>query len=535
MKPKIIIFLVFILAFSLRLYGLNWDQNQHLHPDERFLTMVVNDLKLPVSLSQYFSTATSPFNPYNYPQYQFFVYGTLPLFITKVIAVIFHLDTYDHIVLLGRFLSAAFDSVNIILLYYLSRKKVWPSLFYALTILPIQLAHFFTVDTFLSTLLLATFTLLSYNLFWAAAITFALALSCKIYAILFIPIFGLFILRQKKASSILSLSFIVLLLSFITFRFFSPYTFTGLFSLNPDFISSLKTLASFSDPHGWFPPSIQWLSKTPILFSLQNIVFFGLGLSLTIVFLISLFKTKKDYLFWFSLVWILLIVVIEGSQQAQTMRYFLPIYPFIILIAFSNSSKLFKPVLILQFLIVISFLTIYSVPHSRVQATNWIYKNIPLNSTISSEYWDDALPLGYSPYQSLSLPFYDPDTPEKWQKLNQQLNQVDYLIMSSNRLWGSIPLVPERYPQTSKFYQDLFANNLNFEKLVEINSYPGFRLPIKNCYYLGPTNMPGDNSWLAINQCGFPGIYFRDDTAEEAFTVYDHPKVLIFKSDNINQ
>ena len=36
------LFLVLILAFVLRIYGLNWDQGNHLHPDERFLTMVAS-------------------------------------------------------------------------------------------------------------------------------------------------------------------------------------------------------------------------------------------------------------------------------------------------------------------------------------------------------------------------------------------------------------------------------------------------------------------------------------------------------------
>ncbi|KKR67231.1 MAG: putative membrane protein [Microgenomates group bacterium GW2011_GWA2_40_6] len=77
-ENKIILLLIVLLAFSLRIYGLNWDGGFHLHPDERFLTMVASDIKLPSSISQYFSTAASPLNPGNYPSYQFFVYGTFP-------------------------------------------------------------------------------------------------------------------------------------------------------------------------------------------------------------------------------------------------------------------------------------------------------------------------------------------------------------------------------------------------------------------------------------------------------------------------
>ena len=39
-KHQIILGLIFVLAFVLRIYGLNWDQGFHLHP-ERFLTMLV--------------------------------------------------------------------------------------------------------------------------------------------------------------------------------------------------------------------------------------------------------------------------------------------------------------------------------------------------------------------------------------------------------------------------------------------------------------------------------------------------------------
>lgn len=235
----------------------------------------------------------------------------------------------------------------------------------------------------------------------------------------------------------------------------------------------------------------------------------------------------------------------QGSQFAHTMRYFLPIYPFIciLLVYFIVQSKLSQNViniiLFIQIFFVVCFLSIYSHPHSRVQASEWIYKNIKTSSKITNEYWDDPLPLylpnsNPSKYQGTMLPLYDPDISEKWQKLGPTINETDYIIMSSNRLWGSIPLVPQKYPITSKFYQDLFDEKLKFKKIIEINSYPGISLSfLKKCYYFGPTNFPyitHSNSWFTVDdQCNHPGIYFRDDTAEEAFTVYDHPKVLIFR------
>lgn len=556
-KQIILLFLIFVFALSLRLYGLNWDQNQHLHPDERFLTMVATDIHLPSSLTQYFNNTASPLNPYNYPQYQFFVYGTFPLFLTKTVAVILRQDNYDQITLIGRCLSAIFDSFNVFLLYFLVKKVIknkfviLPSLIYTLCVLPIQLSHFFAVDTYLNTFILATFTLLSYGNFPLAAVTFAFALASKISAVYFVPIIFLFLLRKylskKHLSSAVFLTIICPLITFVVFRILQPYSFSGLFRPNPLFISNLKTLELEGSPGGYFPPSVQWLSKIPLLFSLQNIAFWGLGLPLFIIFLISIFRIKflkSPVIVGYSLIWILLIYFYQGSQFAHTMRYFLIIYPFVCLLAGFYLSKInrkfISAIVILQLLISLGFLSIYSRPHSRVQASDWIYQNISAGSIITNEYWDDALPLNLpegSPniYSEITLHPYDPDSPGKIQTLMSQTNAADYIIMSSNRLWASIPKVPGLYPLTAKFYRDLFNNQLNFTLAKTIYSYPGFNLPLmKNCYLFGPTNYPGtNNNWFTIDKnCRYPGIYLRDDTAEEAFTVYDHPQVLIFQKNH---
>jgi len=537
MKNYYKLIIIFILALSLRIFGLNWDQGQHLHPDERFLTMVTADIKLPSTIFDYFNTSLSPLNPYNYPSYKFFVYGTLPIFLVKVSSVWLHLDNYENIVFVGRVLSAVVDSFNIILLYLLSinifknKKQIYiASLLYALCVLPLQLSHFFTVDTFLSTLLLATFTLLVYNLFPLAAITFGLALACKVSAIYFVPIIFIFIFFKPK-------TIIYGILTVITFRIFQPYAFIGLINLNPDFINSLKTLAQFSKTLDYYPPGVQWLSiGNPLLFSLKNIVFWGLGLPLTIGILFSI-KKLNNKIIYISLFWILLLFAYQGSQTTPTMRYFLPIYPFLCLFFayLSKDNKYQKIFIIFHLIFGLLFLNIYSHNHTRVDASKWIYQNVPSGSIITNEYWDDPLPLNIksynaSVYNGLTLSPYDPDSAQKIDNLYSQINSADYIVMSSNRLWHSIPF-STIYPLTSKYYSDLFSGKLNFIKVFENNSYPGLSLPLDKCYYFGPTNFPGiKNDWFSIDSnCLYPGIYLRDDSAEEAFTVYDHPKVLIFQ------
>jgi hypothetical protein len=45
-KDRWVLFSIIIFGFCLRIIGLNWDQGQHLHPDERFLTMVASTIFL---------------------------------------------------------------------------------------------------------------------------------------------------------------------------------------------------------------------------------------------------------------------------------------------------------------------------------------------------------------------------------------------------------------------------------------------------------------------------------------------------------
>jgi len=526
------LFIVLILALIFRLYGLNWDQNQHLHPDERFLTMVTQAVKLP------------SVDPYE-AGYDFFVYGTLPLTIVKIVSSFVIIDKldYNNITLVGRIVSTFFDLGVVFLIYKISEnifdKKIGllAAFFYSISVLPIQLSHFYAVDTFLNFFIVLSFYILvsliiskqlanSLVLNTLLGIALGLSLASKISSVLFIPVIflGLLFKSLKEKKLLFSAYCLVPIVFFAYFslRFVDPHVFTN------QFVENLKQLKSFDNPNGYFPPAIQWIKIKPIIFPLKNMVLWGLGLPLGILAILGVFNlaivlirefrqsnnlTVRQLSSLLILFWILFLFFYQGVQFSKAMRYFLPIYPFLAIIAanFFQSivkSKLFRVVCYVLFLIYpLSFLAIYSRPHSRVTASDWIYKNIPPGSTLSCEHWDDCLPLSleqknHTLYNIETLALYDPDTPQKWQKINSQLENIDYLVMSSNRLWGSIPIVPEKYPIASKFYKDLFDEKLDFKKVAEITSYP--TIPVLN-------------------------ISIPDDLADETFTVYDHPKVLIYK------
>ena len=83
----LVMIVILIIAAVFRFTGIAWDGNQHLHPDERFLTMVETAISPVSSPAEYFDTANSKLNPNNYG-YTFYVYGTLPLFIVRYVGMV---------------------------------------------------------------------------------------------------------------------------------------------------------------------------------------------------------------------------------------------------------------------------------------------------------------------------------------------------------------------------------------------------------------------------------------------------------------
>jgi hypothetical protein len=159
----------------------------------------------------------------------------------------------------------------------------------------------------------------------------------------------------------------------------------------------------------------------------------------------------------------------------------------------------------------ISFLSIYTKPPTRVSATNWILQNIPKGKTLAIEHWDDALPLtGQDNFVITTLELYNPDSTEKWRKITEQLQKTDYIILASNRLYVPLQKLTDCktlppfycYPQTALYYKKLFNGELGFKKIAEFTVYP---------------TIP------------FTSLAIIDQGADESFTVYDHPKIIIFK------
>ena len=112
------------------------------------------------------------------------------------------------------------------------------------------------------------------------------------------------------------------------------------------------------------------------------------------------------------------------------------------------------------------------------------------------------------------LQIYWEDDPGKRAIMQRGLDNSDYLVISTNRRYDSQSRIPYRWPMTMRFYDALFNGSLGFE---EIKTF-------QETYQLGPLRV--SDQYLPT----YTGPkWLNEFEAEEAFHVYDHPVVFIFK------
>ncbi|HPL82242.1 MAG TPA: hypothetical protein PLU23_07035, partial [Anaerolineaceae bacterium] len=326
------LFLVAVLlaGTALRLMNVNWDEGRHLHPDERFLSQVMSVISPVESMEEYFDTSRSSLNPAN-RDFGFFVYGTLPVFIIRYVGEWTGQTGYDLNTIVGRQLSAYFDIFTILLVFLIGLflYNKWVGLggatLYAFAVLPIQQAHFMTVDSFTNTFgmltVLAAVLILrrpkmvfkeheesdekSENVslkqkrvgfgdvlrFVFYGIALGMATASKINAIslaLLLPLVELVRYLQasedeRDAMVWPSIGLIALagIISFFTFRISQPYAFDGpgFFGLkiNQGWWGSMQALRGQATGEVDFPPALQW-TRRELTFSVKNLVLWGVGI-----------------------------------------------------------------------------------------------------------------------------------------------------------------------------------------------------------------------------------------------------------------
>ncbi len=518
-----------LVGFFLRMVGFNWDQGLHLHPDERMLLMVADKIHLFDQL-----------NP------NFFNYGSLPIYLLRATGQIIHtffpttLSLYDSLLHIGRALSLIADLTIMLMIHKLSWKlfknkaiTIIAPLLYAFAFFPIQNSHFFIVDTFLNLFIFLTlYSLLRYLeqstrlRLLTVALAFAAAVTTKVTAIIFIPFILFHILFhhrknfRKGAYHILTFSLLLLSFSFI----FMPFAFINWHKFITDISLQIKL---GSDPYV-FPYTLQYVGTVPYLYYLKNIFLWGLGPITSVLALFGIMGlankliTRRKTLNMSQVIFLAYYVfyfLFIGFSAVKFMRYMLPIYPFITILAAYGLEMIRKKAggrfFVVTLLVVVTGWTfalnsIYLKEHTRITATKWIQQNIPSGSIIAFEHWDDRVPMvGEYVYNELQL-YNQPDNKAKWETISGQLKNSEYMVIASNRLYTPLQKLDDCkkykscYPIASKYYKDLFAGRSEFEIIKEFSVQPS--LKILNTEYQIP-----------------------DKSSDESFTVYDHPTIYIFK------
>lgn len=546
---KLVLFFIILVAFILRVFPTDWDDGYYTHPDEAHIYNVVFQLEMPQNISTFFSK-NSPLNP------QFFAYGSFPLYLLKAVAGFLGLFDpayahYGNLYKIGRPLSAFFDVGTLILLVALS-KKLFDSKrlaliaggLYATTVFAIQNAHFYIVDTQLTFWATATLTALVYafsdknrKYIFIAAVTTGMAIATKFTGATLAPLVLLAavlfpihtrpqgqLLKQTLFSALVNAVVVTLLVVLLSVML-QPYVLLD-FEI---FRENLSLQLTMSRDATVFPYTIQYLNTTPYLYPLSQIVQWGIGPTVGITALIGILaltirtvrsltnKQITPLLFVTLFVWGTYLSV--GGSAVKFMRYMLPIYPILILGAALVFVQLMKGqrqklglvisgILLVPFLWWTgAFLSIYHAPHPWITASNWMHDHIPADTSIAVEHWDRSLPL-YSAHRfpAEELELYVPDSRDKVAQLVDTLYDSTYIVIASNRVYDAVPNFSSRYPATMKYYDLLFNGQLGFTKVAEFTSYPSFF-----------------------------GITRNDQAADESFTVYDHPRIQIFKKTVFNR
>jgi len=589
------IILILALAFAMRSMGRNWDSNLHLHPDERFITMVLNDAKLPSSFAQYMDPQTSPLSPFN-NKYTFYVYGGVPLTIVKYSAVLldqyfpqkdFTFNSYDGITQLGRFFSTLFDVGVVYLVYSIGTKVInkrvgiISAMLYSMTVLSIQQSNFFTMDIFalFFMMLAARFGI---ALFYSKKLIFVFlyifltgiatgfAIACKVSAGIVLPLIfvlfaGSFIkfankktgVKQKLLHSVLvaliffSFGIIYLIASYAAVRIGQPFVFADNnffhIALLQKFIDAFKYQYQLGDGTITAPYTIQWYTSIPFLSPLLNLTLWSLGLGISVAFFggVSLLSAKvikalrqlkiqrkgvrlavikrekfsyrsNELILLVFIAFIVMVFVYYGVTFVKYQRYFLPLIPFVTIIAsyfvyYLSEQKNNVAKWLLIFIVIISelwafaFVCTYLKPNTRITASTWFNENVSSGKVVGHESWDDQVPFNVpgvpsKTFKIIDIDMYADDNDAKIKYLYDQVSQVDYLVLASSRESKSVGNLPNKYPITTRYYKDLFAGKLGFYLVDYTHSFP---------------------SLLFFD--------FNDESAEESLFVYDHPSIWIFE------
>lgn len=401
----------------------------------------------------------------------------------------------------------------------------------------IQLAHFYTVDSAFTMLILASLYALLRSLehpgwrwFIVTGLLIGLAGSVRLMGLSvgLILLVG-YVTRQRQLKAIFAppiylagLTAVVVLLAL------QPYIATNWDLLFQDQsglslgfgmkVARGETLSAWSmvDVH-----------TTPYLYHWTHLWPLGVGWPLTLLFLFGLSYAlwKVDHHKGLILLWAGIYFFLIGGLHTKPIRYLLPLLPLFALLTADFCAWLVRAprfvwvrrlgiaicsaVFIYSATYGIAFASLYTEEDSRIQAARWIDKHIRATSHIGVERGGFSM-RGLIDSKKYAVRTINTGTlfglrgfltcQAELTYLRSQLRDLEYLVIIDANRYKQFIAAPELVPGGTTFYQLLMTGELGFDLVQRFRHYPT----------LG-------------------SIAFKDDDSEPTFTGFDHPTVRIFK------
>ncbi len=564
--PVIALIALLLAAFALRVFHLNWDEGTYLHPDEMHVADVtINRIHFdwPPDLDNLLDPSASRLNPRSDDpetgQPRGYAYGALPIIVTRATATALSRLTgtdwtsyFDHIHLVGRALSALVDTMTVLLTFLLAarvlprRLALVAAFLYALAPIPIQLAHFYTTDAWLTLFVTATllFAILSaqtgalrYSALTGAAFGFAMASKGSVAALAGVVVLAA-VLGSRPAgppggttfhtiTRLLWRASVPLIAALAAFALFEPYALARPSVYLDQLFDQSRIVSGSLD----VPFTRQYVGTLRGWYQASQLVRWGLGPAAGVACLLGLILIAHRAISTRASAWLVLTsgLLLQGLvvlwPETKFIRYVAPLLPALAVggalaidrLHHAAGSLLGRRIggaivaLVLAGVAIwtLTFASVYAGRNPRLEASRWIYDNLPSGSVLASPTWDETLPvplgLGLAPwdfqYQLIPLEMYFDRPPEQVaDDLYHVLEQADALILPSNRVERGIRQQPWRYPVQIQFYRLLRRGSLGFTLAAEFRRDPRLL-----------------------------GIHIDDQQADESLLNYDHPRVEIYR------
>lgn len=540
---------ILALAAYMRLQGLHWDDLAGLHPDERHMLFLTQELLAGLNdsdhawrgLADWWFALESPLNPHQGDR--FLVYGQAPLLAVVVLAHTLGLSDWFEVMLLARTVAATVDIAAILAVFFGGRllsggaAGLWVAAIYATMPSALQLARFHTVDIWLaSASAAALLPLLALALGrgksqaapWlglAAGAMIGLALASKITGIVMVlaAFCALVLARQRGLGRWHTLVTAVAMFAAaaLVFRLANPFAFVGNgfwgLAINPMWINSFRTLESMTTSSD-FPPNWQWEAGYGPGAFFRDVALFGTGPVAAGLFLWLLLTYRGAWgALLVPLTTVFAFLLLTHASSVNALRYLAPALPALAMSLAPLAVRLYRPAVLGTILLALWWgsgaFRLGDGQHPRLIASYWLW-SLPEGTVLTNESdWDEGLPViirdvagdgfrfpshdNWFRFQTLGIT--DPDSPEKADRIARLLEKTDFLIMSSDRQSAVMPRLPERFPMTAEHYAALFSGAACFRPVLILER--GYPLPL----------FPFDDSW-----------------AQEPWRIYDHPPVRIF-------